>query len=565
MFEVEFDHSPADRWHPALERARSLLPSRRDYRALRDGGWRDDLTAGVTVGVVALPLALAFGVASGIGAAAGLVTAIVAGLLAAVFGGSQVQVSGPTGAMTVVLAPVVAKVGIDGVIFVTVVAGVLLIVAGVTRMGRLVRLLPWPLIEGFTLGIAAIIFLQQVPLALGIDGGDAENTAMRALGAVGALGSAQWQAVAVAALVASLMMVIPRIHRAAPASLIAVASATLMTVLLGWSVPEIGSLPGSLPSPSLPDIPGGEFSGLLGASISIAALAAIESLLSARVADGISDADRHDSDRELVGQGVANIGSGFFGGMPATGAIARTAVNVRAGARTRVSAIVHALVLLLVVVVLSPLVARIPLAALAAVLMVTAVHMIEFGTVGRILRSTRGDALVLCSTALATVVFDLVVAVEIGLVLAAVIALHALASDAGADRSDLSSVEIGTEEEHELLRRHVVVYELDGALFFGAAQRFLLELADVADVRYVVLRMRRVRLLDATGARAIGDLVERLEHRGITVLLASVSPEHRRLIEGVASLDELERHHQIVESLDSALEIARDETAPQAA
>jgi SulP family sulfate permease len=291
--------------------------------------------------------------------------------------------------------------------------------------------------------------------------------------------------------------------------------------------------------------------------VSIAALAAIESLLSARVADGMADNEHHDPDRELVGQGVANIGSGLFGGMPATGAIARTAVNVRAGGRTRASSIIHSALLLVTVLALAPLVARIPLAALAGVLMVTAVHMVEFGTIDRILRSTRGDAAVLITTALATVVFDLVVAVEVGLVIAALVALHSVASESRFERDDLSAVDVDVETEHRLLHDHVVVYRLDGALFFGAAQRFLLELADVSDVQWVVLRLGQLSVLDASGARAIGDLVERLEHRGISVILASVRPEHRRLIDGVGALDMLDRTHRVVPKIGDALELIK--------
>ncbi|MBJ7353706.1 MAG: SulP family inorganic anion transporter [Thermoleophilaceae bacterium] len=533
-----------------------LLPSRRDYEALPHT-WRTDLIAGVTVGVVALPLALAFGVASGLGASAGLITAIVAGTLAAVFGGSHVQVSGPTGAMTVVLAPVVLKFGIDGVLVVTALAGIMLIAAGAIRLGRLIRLLPWPLIEGFTLGIGAIIFLQQVPVALGVPMPDNENTAVRALAAIADAGAANWHAIALSLIVAIAMIAIPRIHRSAPASLLGVAAATLIAVATGWQVSEIGTIATSLPAPNLPGFNWGELSGLLGAAVSIAALAAIESLLSARVADGMADTDHHDPDRELVGQGVANLGSSLFGGMPATGAIARTAVNVRAGGRTRAAAIVHSAVLVVVMLVLSPLVASIPLAALAGVLMVTAVHMVEFGTIGRILRSTRGDAAVLLTTAFATLAFDLVVAVEIGLVIAILVALHSVASETRFEEDDLRSVDIDVETEHQLLHDHVVVYQLDGALFFGAAQRFLLELADVSDVRWAVLRLGKLRVLDATGARAIGDLVERLESRGISVILTSVRAEHRRLIDGVGAMHTLDQEHRIVPGIQEALAMTR--------
>lgn len=535
-----------------------LLPSRRDYSAL-PRTWRSDLVAGVTVGVVALPLALAFGVASGLGASAGLITAIIAGTLAAVFGGSHVQVSGPTGAMTVVLAPVVVKFGISGVLVVTALAGVILIAAGAIRLGRLVRLLPWPLIEGFTLGIGAIIFLQQVPVALGVPMPENENTAVRALSALADAGAANWHAIALTVIVAIAMVAVPRIHRSAPASLLGVIAATLIAVVAGWQVSEIGAIATSLPAPSIPGVDWGQFSGLLGAAVSIAALAAIESLLSARVADGMADTDHHDPDRELIGQGVANLGSSLFGGMPATGAIARTAVNVRAGGRTRFAAIVHSAVLLLVMLALAPLVGSIPLAALAGVLMVTAVHMVEFGTIGRILRSTRGDAAVLLTTAFATLAFDLVVAVEVGLVIAVLVALHSVASETRFEEDDLRSVDIDVETEHQLLEDHVVVYQLDGALFFGAAQRFLLELTDVSDVRWAVLRLGKLRVLDATGARAIGDLVDRLESRGISVILACVRPEHRRLLDGVGAMNTLDREHRIVPTITEALALAKEE------
>lgn len=509
--------------------------------------------AGVTVGVVALPLALAFGVASGLGATAGLITAIVAGTLAAVFGGSNLQVSGPTGAMTVVLAPVAAELGFSGVLVVTLLAGILLVVAGIARFGRYVRLLPWPLIEGFTLGIAVIIGLQQVPAALGVPTPEYENTAVRAFAATADIASAQWQAVVVVVVVAMTMIVLPRLHRSAPASLVGIAVATVASQLLGWDLAKIGEISATVPMPQLPSIAWSALPGMAGAVFSIAALAAIESLLSARVADGMADNEHHDPDRELVGQGVANVGSALFGGIPATGAIARSAVNVRAGGRTRLAAIVHAALLLVVVLSLSPLVAEIPLAALAAVLLVTAFHMIEFGTMRRIALSTRGDAAVLIATAFATVAFDLVVAVELGFVLAAFIALHTVAQESRFERDDLSEVDIDVETEHRLLDEHVVAYQLDGALFFGAAQRFLLELTEVSDVRFVILRMGKLRVLDATGARAIGDLVSRLEKRGITVYLACVRPEHRRLIDQVAELEDLENEHRIVPTIDDAL------------
>ncbi len=370
----------------------SLLPCRADYAGL-SRSWRTDVIAGLTVGVVALPLALAFGITTGLGAAAGLTTAIVAGVVAGIFGGSNLQVSGPTGAMTVVLVPLVAHYGADAVVIVGVLAGVLVVAAGLFRFGRVLAYVPWPVVEGFTLGIAMIIFLQQVPAALGVAKPDGDNTALVAAKAVGgSLDSGSIAALGVVALVVAIMVLAPRIHRAVPASLLAVVVATVVAAIAGLDVATIGALPSTLPTPTIPTVHLGAVSQYLGPAFAVAMLAAIESLLSAKVADGMADGPRHNPDRELFGQGLANIVAPIFGGMPATGAIARTAVNVRAGARTRVAAIVHSVVLVVVVLVGSGLVARIPLAALAGVLMVTAVRMVEVHNVRSILRSTRSDA-----------------------------------------------------------------------------------------------------------------------------------------------------------------------------
>lgn len=536
----------------------ALLPSRRDYRGLR-GGWRADLVAGITVAIVALPLALGFGVASGLGAEAGIVTAIVAGIAAGVFGGSNVQVSGPTGAMTVVLVPVVASVGPDGVLVVALLAGLLLIVAGAARLGRYAGILPWPVVEGFTVGIALLIFLQQVPAALGVAKPDGENTAAVAARAVADWAGGSWAALAVVALVVAIMVGLPRLHRGLPASLVAVAAATLLTQLTALDVVSIGAIPSGLPLPALPQVALGDVPGLLSAVVAVAALAAIESLLSAKVADGMADGEPHDPDRELIGQGVANVAVSFFGGMPATGAIARTAVNVRAGGRTRAATIVHGLVLLAIVAALTPLLERVPLAALAGVLMVTAVRMVEFGTVTRIVRSTRSDAALLIATAGATVVFDLVIAVGIGVALAALLALRAMAASTTFDRDPLESTgtTVDAALEHRLLEQHIVAYRLDGALFFGAAQRFLLELTEVSDVEVVILRLGGLRVLDSTGAQALADLIAQLEHRGITVLLASVRPQHLLLLERVGTVDALAHENHVLPTIDEALVHAR--------
>lgn len=546
----------------------SLLPRRADYAGLAST-WRGDVVAGLTVGVVALPLALAFGITTGLGAAAGLTTAIVAGLVAAVFGGSDVQVSGPTGAMTVVLVPLVARHGTDAVLVVGILAGVLVVAAGVARLGRVVAYIPWPVVEGFTLGIAAIIFLQQVPAALGVETPEGEQTALVAMEAVrAALDHGSVRALALVAVVALTMVVLPRMHRALPASLLAVVLATVIAIAAGWDVATIGALPSSLPIPSIPSIPFGDLDRYVSAAFAVAALAAIESLLSAKVADGLSDTGRHDPDRELVGQGMANVASTVFGGIPATGAIARTAVNIRAGARSRLAAIVHSFVLLLVVLVGSGLVARIPLAALAGVLMVTAVRMVEVHNLRSILHSTRSDAFVLVLTAIATVAFDLILAVQIGVAVAAVLALRSVAQSTSVARASVDLVDedeelaragelVDERTEHRLLRDHIVTFRIDGALFFGAAQRLLAELHQVAEVRVVILRLPELQVLDATGAQAIGEVVEDLERRGITVLLKGPRPEHERVLRAVGALGRLSSDGHVFADLDEAIAHAR--------
>ena len=541
---------------------RDLLPRRDDYDP-RPRAIGADLLAGLTVGVVALPLALAFGVSSGVGPAAGLVTAVIAGLVAAVFGGSRFQVSGPTGAMAVVLAPIVAQHGLASVALVTVLAGLLVVAAGVLRLGRAVTFIPWPVVEGFTLGIAAIIFLQQVPAALGVHadvGGNTLVTAVRAVAdAAGALdglaldATALWS-VAIVALVAVLMLALPRLHAAIPASLVAVVAATVLAQATEAPVARIGSLPDTLPVPVLPGVSPAALGDLLGAAVAIAALAAIESLLSARVAASMAPGGSvYQPDRELVGQGLASVASGLFGGMPATGAIARTAVNVRSGARTRLAAVVHALVILAVIYLATGPVGRIPLAALAGVLMVTSFRMIGARTIRAVLRSTRSDAATFVVTAVITVAFDLIEAVQIGLVVAAFFALRRLAGASSVHREPLPGVAHEGDE-------HIALFRLDGAMFFGASDRILGEVTDTSvreNVLVVILRLSQLRMVDATGARALAELVAALEQQGITVLVKGVQPRHRKLMTTVGVLDELRHESHLFTTLDDAVTHAR--------
>lgn len=504
--------------------------------------WRGDLAAGVTVGVVALPLALAFGVSSGVGAAAGLVTAIIAGLVATIFGGSNLQVSGPTGAMVVIIAPLVAVHGPGAVPVLSILAGLLVILGGVLGMGRAISLIPWPVIEGFTLGIATIIALQQLPNALGVPGSTESNTL---LSTIETIRSAQWPEVAAPlAITAATVLVIVAVTKLLPtwpASLLAVGAATIVVAVLGIDTPLIGALPDSLPAPFVPTASPALLAELMPGAVAIAILAGIESLLSARVAAGMVKGERYHPDRELVGQGLASVASGMFGGMPATGAMARTAVNIRAGGRTRLSVIIHALFLLAVVYLASGIVSTIPLAALAGVLLVTAFNMISFATARTILLSTRSDALVFCLTAGITVVLDLIWAIGVGVAVTGVLVLRHLARQSGVYRED-------TPEQ-----RRIAILRIDGAMFFGVSDRIESQIPEFESIDVVILRLSRVGVMDATGAKALADIAIRLREAGNEVFIKGIDASLVALISEVGVIDTIGGPDHLFTNLDDAL------------
>ncbi|ANS28883.1 sulfate transporter [Rhodococcus opacus] len=558
---------PADAAESALVRAArsvaALLPRWGEWTPA-SGAPGADLLAGLIVALVALPLALGFGISSGLGAAAGLTTAVIAGAVAAVFGGSRFQVSGPTGAMTVVLVPIVGQYGPTGVLAVGLIAGLVLVVLAFAGVGRAVRYMPAPVIEGFTAGIAVVIALQQFPAALGIADAAGEKVWQSAADAVhqfaqkpSLLTPATALAVAVVILVGGRHL--PRI----PFSLIAVAAATLIAQLFHLDIARIGAIPAGFSAPTLSFLHVGELTSLIAPALAVAALAALESLLSATAADSMAVGARHNPDRELFGQGLANIAAPLFGGVPATGAIARTAVNVRSGARTRLAALTHAVILAAIVYLAAGLVAQIPLAALAGVLLATTVRMVETASILAITRATRADTIVMVATFLVTVVFDLVTAVAVGVGFAAVLALRAVAKSARIEQVPLDTDD-HLAEEHDLLREHIVAYRIDGALFFAAAHRFLLELADVSDVKVVILRMSRITTIDATGAIVLKDVITKLEHRHITVLISGAKPEHLRPLEalGVFTTTDSEQRH-LFDTTPRAIAYARMLVLPE--
>lgn len=532
-------------------RIRSLLPRGSDYR-LRFLG--SDLIAGLTVAVVALPLALGFAVTTGVAPGVGVVTAVTAGVVAATFGGSNFQVSGPTGAMTVVLIPIVALHGAAVLPLVAVVAGLILVALGVSGVGRYIAYVPWPVITGFTNGIAVIIFLQQLPLVLGVSGERSESSLVSAYNTITAfVAGPVFPPLVLGLLTAAVMAGWSRfpVLRAVPGSVVALVVGVGLS-LLPWfdGVARVTGVPRGLPMPSLPDFTVGGMVEIARVSLAVALLAALESLLSAVVADGQTIEERHDSDRELFGQGLGNVVAGFFGGMPATGALARTAVNVRTGARTRLASTIHGIALALIVLFLAPLATRIPLAVLGGILVVVSVRMVEGHAARTIFRATRSDAAVLVITMATTVIFDLILAIEVGIIAAGALfivrmsrLLSVQADDLIGDSAAVHDTPEEMEREATLARDDIVAYRIDGPVFFGAAARFLDQVLKVRPgIKVVVLRMRRVPVMDATGLTAMTNLVEALERRDVLVLVSGLQPQPRQLMERAGVLDRISRN-----------------------
>ena len=513
--------------------------------------WRGDLTGGLTAAVVALPLALAFAVASGVDPKAGLYTAIVAGIIAAVFGGSPVQITGPTGAMAVILVGIVAKYGIEKVWIAGVMAGIIQVALGVAKLGRLVKFIPYPVTAGFTNGIAVIIFCGQLNNFLGLKLPRSEHFLPGLWQTVTHLEGLNWAAIALTTITIVTKLLWARMTTSIPASLVGLVLATAIATFFHLNVPTIGSIPQSLPM--LQSIPHwndfGLIRELINPALALAALGSIESLLSAVVADGMTVSEKHDSDRELIGQGLANIVVPFFGGIPATGAIARTAVNVRAGGKTRLSGVIHGVAIAIIVLTLAPLAAQVPLAALAGILMVTSVRMIEWEAIGLLLRATYADFAVMMLTWMVTIFFDLVLAVEVGLIAAGALFIKRM-----------SELNLGKIPETEAfppgipleLSKQISVYRVDGPVFFGAAERFVTFLRDEPDVKYLVLRLRYVPNMDTTGLVALQDIYQDLQRHDCRLLLSGLQPEVQKLLERTGLMDKIGREN-CFETTDAAI------------
>jgi SulP family sulfate permease len=527
-----------------------------------------DLTAGVIVGVVALPLAIAFAIASGVKPEQGIYTAVVAGLVIGALGGSRAQVSGPTGAFIVIVYGIVQQYGYDGLAVATFIAGFLLVGMGLARIGALLRFVPFPVTVGFTGGIALIILSSQVRDLFGLQMESVPADFVAKWGAyANHAGTANPYAAAVGALSLAAMLLWGKVTRRVPGSLVAIVAATAVVHAFGLPVDTIasrfGSVPTGLPAPHFPHLSWQLVRQMFSPAVTIALLAALESLLSAVVADGMLGT-RHRSNMELIAQGVGNVVSPIFSGIPATGAIARTATNIKNGGRTPVSAIVHSLTLLCILLFAGRWAALIPMPALAAILVMVAYNMSEWRVFVAMLRSPKSDVVVLLATFLLTVLIDLTVAIQVGVVLAAFLFLQRMANVTQVSQitealSDGEDDRYGDERsiERRIVPPGVEVFELYGSLFFGAVERFNDAMRRVErQPKVLVLRMREVFAIDATGIRTLDDLLARMRRKRTTLVLSGVHSQPLEAMERSGLAERIGREN-IVADIDLALERAR--------
>lgn len=528
-----------------------------------------DVVAGVIVGLVSLPLAIAFGVASGVKPEQGLYTAIIAGFVIAALGGSRTQVSGPTGAFIVVVAGIVQQFGYEGLATATFIAGLLLILMGFARMGVLLRYVPYPVVVGFTAGIAVIIFFGQLRdlLGLSIEKLPAEFVEQLAEYA-GHLGSVSLPAVAVALLSLGILILWPRISTTIPGPMVAIVVATVAVTWFHLPVATIasrfGTVPTRFPEPHLPSFNLPLVRQVFSPAITIALLAALESLLSAVVADGMIGT-RHRPNQELIAQGAGNMVSPLFGGIPATGAIARTATNVKSGGRTPVAAIVHAVTLLVIVLFAGQWASLIPMPALAAILVVVAYNMSEWRTFARLLKSPKSDVAVMLTTFLLTILIDLTVAVQVGVVLAAFLFLQRMASvthvevlTAEIEGDPEETIDTGRSVDRRVVPPGVQVFELHGALFFAAIDRFKDSLRSIkTKPKVLILRMRDVPSIDASGLQSLDEARRQSVREGTVLILTGLRPQVLDAMTRSGFLERLGTGNAVAD-LDAALARARD-------
>lgn len=520
-----------------------------------------DVVAGIIVAIIALPLSIALALASGVGPEQGIYTAIIAGFIISFLGGSSVQIAGPTAAFATIVAGIVAENGMSGLATATILAGIILIVMGLLRFGSLIKFIPYTITVGFTAGIAVTIVIGQLKDFFGItyaQGTQAVETMQKLKADVAFAGTVNWQAVIVGVVCLAVLIVWPKISEKIPGSLIAVIVGIVMVKGIGMHVNTIGDLytiSNALPKPVMPDFSLETVGRMLPDAFTIAILAAIESLLSCVVADGMVNS-RHRSNMELVAQGAGNIGSALFGGIPATGAIARTAANIKNGGRTPVAGMVHAIVLLLVLVVLMPYAALIPMPTIAAILFMVAYNMCQWRTFVHLVKTApKSDIIVLVLTFALTVIFDLVVAIEIGMILACLLLLRRMSEES--EVKSWKYIEDENDPDSIMLRKvpkHVRVYEISGPMFFGAADR--IATISVKDfTRCLVIRMRAVNALDATAMHSLEELYDKLSKKHIAVVFSHVNEQPMHVMQKAGFVEKVGSEN-FCAHIDEALERA---------
>lgn len=495
-----------------------------------------DILAGIIVGVVALPLAIAFAIASGVSPEKGLITAVVAGLIISILGGSRVQIGGPTGAFIVIVYGIVQTHGVGGLTIATFMAGFIIIGLGLARLGNYLKFIPYPLIVGFTSGIALIIFSSQIKdfFGLAIETVPADFVDKWHVYFLNFNGI-NWVSFFIAMTTVIITLTLPKVTTKVPGSIVAILLSTLVVYFFELPVETIeskfGEIPNRISLPAIPSIDFNTIQTLIQPAIAIALLGSIESLLSAVVADGMMGG-RHRSNMELVAQGTANIFSALFGGIPATGAIARTATNIKSGGRTPIAGIIHAVVLLLIMLLFAPVAKLIPLSCLAGILVVVAWHMGEWHHFLSLLKSNRMDVIVLLTTFLLTVFFDLIIAIEVGMVLASFIFMKRMSETtsirdvANAFKDSDRNGDVLFEDELPEIPKGVLLYEINGPLFFGASHKFQEILMDLnQQPEILILRMRNVPFIDATGVNRLKEICQELQKKGTIIIISGASRE----------------------------------------
>jgi len=532
-----------------------------------------DLMSGLIVGILALPLAIAFAIASGVGPERGLYTAIIAGFIISLLGGSRFQIGGPTGAFIVIVYGIVSQYGYDGLASATLLAGIFLVIFGLAKFGAIIKFIPYPVTVGFTAGIAIIIALGQVPNFFGLTfaGADPADAVGKIKLYASSFGSMNVYSVIVGVVALAVCILWPKITTKVPGSLIAIIVATVMVKVLGWDDPVNGHgvvtigmknhIPSGFPVPHLPNISLEMMQKVFQPALTIAMLGAIESLLSAVVADGMTST-KHRSNTELFGQGVANILSPIFGGIPATGAIARTATNIRNGAVSPVSGLVHAVVLLLIMLVLGKYAEMIPMAALAAVLFQVAFNMCGYRSVIKMFKAPKSDVTVMLVAFFLTVIIDLTVAIEVGVLLAAVLFIKRMSDVAEVEAVSSALKDDDDEAARNTLGRQVpkgvLVYELAGSLFFGAVDKFKETMNRISEKpKILILRMRSVSSIDAAGINMIEDLLKRCKSEGTQLLLSGVHAQPVVALTRAGVLAQLGEENALG-NIDAALNRARE-------